>query len=519
MRSRPRVISSPRAARVLAAFTALALVAVPLYGCGAGNTERQGSNTGFDNIKKSAGSYLNASGKELARGKTEGASVYSVNVSLDTAGNQINGNEKVLYTNRTPGVLSDVVFRVYAQDAGTGAARRPTIVTETRVNGQAATASLASSVLDVNVKDGIKPGGQAEVSFAFSEPVPPAGQDDTEGLFAYGEGTFDLGYFLPTVVTCTNGTWDRRPLADWGDANNFDCSYYSVSLTAPSGYVVAATGVEQALKGTTHVFVAGPVRDFEVQASNQYKSAERQVGSTTVTSYYYGKDSKAGALALDTGCQALALYSQHFGAYPYTRFNICEAPIEPDGAEYTGQIQMASYTYDDSYDTDDLKGTVAHEVSHQWWALGVGSDAIGNPWLDESLASYSESLYWRWVEGATSAKEALDEIADNYTSARDDDVPDAPVEQAVSSFVSEDQYTALVYGKGVFFFDELFKLLGSSAFDKALSDYYAKNVFLNATSETLLSALRASSNGSSRVDELYQRWIKQVNGDEDMAAP
>jgi aminopeptidase N len=35
---------------------------------------------------------------------------------------------------------------------------------------------------------------------------------------------------------------------------------------------------------------------------------------------------------------------------------------------------------------------VAHEVAHQWWYGSVGNDEYGAPWLDESFATWSQTL-------------------------------------------------------------------------------------------------------------------------------
>lgn len=504
--------------RILSVLAVAALVCVPVLGCGASQSGGSSSTATFDAIKRSAESYLTPAGKELAQGKTDGASIYSVDASLDTEGKTIGGKEQVLFTNRTTGDLSEVVFRVYASEAGTGESRKPTVIGGATANGKKTQAALDGSYMSVSVPGGIKPHGQAVVSFSFSEPVPKAGQEQADALYAYDGGTYNLGYFLPTVVTNTGGAWDERPIPWEGDANYYDASYYSVSLKVPGGYVVAAPGVESS-SGDTHTFVAGPLRDFEAQISNKYRSAQRQVGSTTVASYYFGTDSGAGAEALDAGSKSLRVFSENFGPYPYTRLNVCEAPMEAYGMEYSGQVQIASFLYEDQADAADLEVTVAHEVGHQWWALGVGSDTIGMPWLDESLTGYCEVLYSRWLEEEASAQESLAELADNYNSARAEGVPDGPVDQAVSAFASGDQYTALVYGKGAFFFDALWKALGPAAFEKSLSDYYRKNVFLNATTEDLLAPFRANSGGSGTVDQLYQRWITQAHGDEDMPRP
>jgi len=73
-------------------------------------------------------------------------------------------------------------------------------------------------------------------------------------------------------------------------------------------------------------------------------------------------------------------------------------------------------------------------------------------------------------------------------------------------------------GKGALFFDELYKALGPAGFDKSLTEYYRKNVFRNATAEDLLATFRDNSSDPGRVDQLYQRWIKELHGDQDIPA-
>jgi hypothetical protein len=386
------------------------------------------------------------------------------------------------------------------------------------VNGKAATATLEGSVMKVGVPAGIKPSEKARVSFSFKEPVPSAGKDDTGGIYAHQEGTFDLGNFLPTVVRYIDGAWDTRKTSMYGDVDYFDSSYYYVTFKAPGDYTVAATGMEVGGEGPEHTFTAGPVRDFEIQASNRYRSSERTAGSTTVTSYYFDSDAKAGARALDYGCQALEQFSSHFGPYPYKRLNICEAPLEDYGMEFTGQVLISADSYGEAGPDGDLDITIAHEVGHQWFALGVGSDAIGNPWLDESLTSYLEVEYALWQYGRQSADAAVQEFVDSYLTSSQDDVLDEVVEQPVDSFASADAYTMAVYLKGALFFEELEKLMGEKAFEKSLAEYYRAKVFENAKTGDLLGAFRANSADPASVDALYTRWIREVHGDEDVPA-
>ncbi|MBU1669541.1 MAG: M1 family metallopeptidase [Actinobacteria bacterium] len=498
-------------------FSAASGVCLLAAGCGQPQASLPTTASQMKAARAEAEEYLTTDGERLARGKTYGATIYSVYAELDAKAKSVQAEERVLYTNRTKAVLSEVVFRVYANDPGTGLSGRGVEFDEVKADGRPAEHTLEGSFLEVGIPGGLPPGEEAFVAFSFNEKVPPVDESGNGGIYGYGEGVFDLGNFLPTVVTCPDGTWDRRETPTDGDVAFYDCSYYFVSFDAPDGFTVAATGVETGRRGDAHVYAAGPSRDFEAQAGSGYLSADREVGSTTVTSYFSGEDRKAGLEALDSGCAALEQFSEHFGPYPYTRLNICEAPLSDSyGMEFTGQVQIASFLYEDLEETTVLDLTVAHEVCHQWWALGVGSDSIGHPWQDESLTSYCEVAYSLWEHGEEKALGVLEDLADGYVAAREDGVPDAAVDQPVAGFRDGDQYGAIVYSKGPFFFDELWNEMGELTFEEALQDYYEKNVFRNATGEELSGALRARSEDPAAFDALYDRWIKETHGDEDI---
>lgn len=500
---------------VLAVLLAVLLVAVSLcVGCGSSPTVPSASE--MAGVKASASRYLTSAGKELATGRADGATLYSVQASLDPSSAVVSGTESVLYTNRSSDALSEVVFRVFAAEADGSSSARPTTITGVKVDGEDSKAALEGTVMTVDLPEEIAPKERATISFSFNEPVPTVENDITAGLFTHDASTYDLGNFLPTVVPYSGGKWDERAPSEYADVNFFESSYYDVSFKAPESYVVSATGVGTKAEGGARRFVAGPVRDFAVQASKIYQSARRKVGSTEVTSYYFEGESRAGRKALDAGCKALEAFTSHIGPYPYARMNICEGLLEDYGMEYSGLVVISSDMYGDPADEDDLEITVAHEVLHEWFALAVGSDAIGNSWLDESLVSFGEVLYSQWVHGPEAAHEALMVLADLYTSTRDDEVDDAPVEQAASAFADPNQYTAMVYGKGAVFFNALYEMMGEAAFVKSLSDYYRGKAFGLATTEDLLAAFRANSPDPSAVDRLYQRWIKETHGDEDV---
>jgi aminopeptidase N len=80
--------------------------------------------------------------------------------------------------------------------------------------------------------------------------------------------------------------------------------------------------------------------------------------------------------------QSVATFSASFGTYPYPELDVVLGAF-PDfgGMEYPTIIF-----------SEVDKWTVAHEVAHQWWYGLVGNDQYAEPWLDESLATWSEEL-------------------------------------------------------------------------------------------------------------------------------
>jgi len=508
--------------RVWSLFLAATIIAVmlatvlPLSGCGT-KTAFPVTAAELDTARLKVNGYLTEKGRGLAAGRTRGATVYSMQLRLDTAGKTLSGNERVLYTNRSSDPLTEVVFRVYANDVAARGGGSPVTVNDLEADGRPARHSLNGSILHVALPSPLAPGKKTYLSFDFLEQVPST--DMSDGIFAYEGGTFDLGNFAPTVVMYSNGAWDNRSAPSYGDVMFYDCSYYFVSLEAPEDFVLATTGTQTGSDGDRRIYSAGPVRDFEIQASDAYKSLSRKVGQTTITSYYMGNEPVTGKAALDYGCTAFQLYSRHFGPYPYTRLNVCEAPLDDEGMEYTGQVQIASSLYGDPKDVSDLEYTVAHEFCHQWWALGVGSDSIDRAWQDESLTSYCESLYTLWRYGEAAAKTYIQDYdVDGYLSSREEGVPDGVVDQPMAAFLDGDQYTMLVYLKGALFFDSLRNMKGGQSFDRSLAQYYRKNLFLNASPQDLISSFGANSSDPASVNALYERWMHGVYGDADIKA-
>ena len=362
-----------------------------------------------------------------------------------------------------------------------------------------------------------------------------------------------------------NGQWQDKAPDSVGDAAYAEASDFEVTLKTPRAQkvVVASSGEAATVKqsATTkqsatrvndaHIFRAFNARDFAVAMSDKYaiKSKKFGVGGKTVDVIAFTTPANAAKTdqAIEVAGRALQIFSKRFGAYPSSQFVVAEVPLRggAGGIEYSNMTGIASMLYGDmGKQLDDLVAslggsaamlgglieeqkavlasmfemTIAHEVAHQWWAIGVGSDSQNAPWVDESLTNYSAILYYEDRYGATKAQQMRDaHLKSAYSTARMLGVPDAPVRGATSSFGGNFQYSAIVYGKGALFYSSLRNLVGDEIFFASLRQYYAKFNGKLAGESSLKNIVLANAPAKkTAIAALYKRWLEEANGDADL---
>jgi aminopeptidase N len=164
--------------------------------------------------------------------------------------------------------------------------------------------------------------------------------------------------------------------------------------------------------------------------------------------------------------------------------------------------------------------TIAHGVAKQWWGESVGSDSERAPYLDEALANFSAAYYHEAVYGKKLGDLIIDQqLRGAYQAYRMLGGVDLEAEKPVKDFRNALQYTAIVQAKGGLLFVALRKELGDERFFDALRQYYSKNSFRVATPETLRNSFIAESENPRAAQAIFQRWLKEKRGDEDIGAP
>jgi len=435
-----------------------------------------------------------------------GATHYFIQVTLAAdAPTALTGLQRVRYTNAETVPLDALVFRLYPNLPGYAGKMT---VDQVVLNGGPVRTSLEAedSALRVPLDPPLAPGDVADLTLRFQASLPT----DTSagyGLYAYADDVYALAGFYPTIPVYDDEGWNVEVAPPYGDATFTDVAFYQVQLTVPADLIVVTSGSTLEKRqnddgSRTWVAVGGPMRDFYVAMSADYEVVSQEVDGTQVNSYYRSGQEAGGKRALRYASDALSLFGEKFGPYPYVELDVVATPTNAGGIEYPGAIVVAQGLYDE--DGGFFEVATAHEVAHQWWYGMVGNDQLDEPWLDESLASYSEYLYYEWTAGADRANFIKERVFEAPYRAAQQEHWDRAVAGPVASF-SEAEYAGIVYGKGPLFFDAVRARLGDQNFLEALRAYLEANRYGIAYPDELIAAFEETS--GQQIDDLYQSWI------------
>ncbi|MFQ6057879.1 MAG: M1 family metallopeptidase [Anaerolineae bacterium] len=440
---------------------------------------------------------------------------YDIQVTVDVDTLTYVGQERLLYTNNEDIALGEIYLRLFpnARQIYGGGKLKATrvVVAGDEVEPQV---ELEGTALKVPLAQPLPPGAQVELVLDFKGAVPrdfgPGTEKLSYGIFNYADGVLALADWYPILAVYDDEGWNVDPVYGEGDAVYSDAAFYQVAITAPWDAVVVASGSEAGRRAggegaITHLYRSGPMRNFFVALSYDFRVVHQRVGDTRVNSYYLPGHKRGGRQALNFATDALEVYNEDFGLYPYAELDIIEVPLNrAAGVEYPGLILIARSFYLQPGEDIFFEFTVAHEVAHQWWYGVVGNDVIDEPWLDEALTNYSAALYSEALHGQRSFQRTLDFWQKSYKGAverGEDDV----VAQSLSHFAGTSRYGVIVYIKGALFFHALREEIGDEAYFETMRRYYQTYKYGIAEPEGLLSIAEEVSGRD--LDELYRHWI------------
>ncbi|HEV2072728.1 MAG TPA: M1 family metallopeptidase [Thermomicrobiales bacterium] len=464
--------------------------------------------------------------EEIAAALPPGMTVYDIALTFpeDTSDRTLEGSQEIVYTNTTGEVLNALPFRLYANSADPE--NNAVTIDEVSVGGAEVSVELSvdNSVAMVALPAPLAPGEEARIDMGFTTHVP---QDEKlhYGIFNHASdtGTWSLAHWYPVVAGRDRETgWMLEPTSEYGDPIFTETGLYTVTVTAPENLTFITSGVEigsEAAGGiATTTFNASPSRDFVMFADADMKSVAREVSGTTVTSWYEPGHGEAGKAALTWSAQALRLFNNLLGEYPYRQLQLSEIEIyNAAGVEFPQLIALSRGYYQTEPRLESpgyFEFTVAHEVVHEWFYNLVGNNQYAHAFIDEGLTNYlSARVYFEEFYGEQEADQVVRDFLvrpfRNAVVSGVDPVVDFPTDE----FPSQQDYVVAAYSKGALGFSAIHEAIGDDAFFDALQVYVQDFRFRVATPEDLLAVFKAVSN--IPIEPIWNYWFKERNGDLD----
>ncbi|PKN92265.1 MAG: hypothetical protein CVU44_14080 [Chloroflexi bacterium HGW-Chloroflexi-6] len=423
---------------------------------------------------------------------------YLIDVSLDYDAKTVAVAQQIRYTNQTGTPLNDLMLAV-VPNLWTGAFRLEKLTIfellepEYKLDGQR---------LTIQLPDPLPPEAEITLQIGYTLDLPEHNPNPDPNLvrpdiFGYTTNQLNLVDWYPFIVPYEEG-WLLSDPWFYGEHLAYDLADFDVKLTFANperAPVVAASGQ---FDGNQYSLKAG--RTFAMSMSREYMLASANVERTQANSYYFPYYEAGGKAALDATVRAVQTFTRLLGPYRHQSLAVVQGDFN-DGMEYDGLYFLPNSFYNlyDNTERNYLVMVAAHETSHMWWFGAVGNDQANEAWLDESLATYSERLFYE----------------DNYPNDVDwwwsyrvtFYAPEGKIDNPVPSYGGFTPYTNATYRRGALFLEDLRARTGDEAFFAFLKDYYTQMAGQRATRADFFRVL--SQHSTADISDLLIEYFEK----------
>jgi hypothetical protein len=485
---------------------------------------------------------------------------YDLKASIDTGAKRLSGSMVMRYTNNSPDTLRYIwihteqnAFKsgslnsyIFPPDSRFGALNFEGGNVFTRfeqVSGpatkpvrKAITPRDEGTVARVDLAAPLAPGTTATFDVAWNFLIPEHGAD----RMGRDGALYEIAQWFPRVAVYDDVRgWNTEPYLGQGEFY-LDYGDYSLEVTVPAGYVVAATGalenaaqvlapaqmarLAQAAKGPTVVniitqadlttgnwrpktgaaqstwrFRSRNVRDVVFAASPEYLWDASSWKGIMAYAYYRPSAIETWKDAADMSRQSIQEYSERWFPYPWPHISAVEGPIS--GMEYP-MIAMENKS-EDKY---DLFNVVTHEIGHMWFPMIVGSNERMYMWQDEGfntfLNYFAEARRYpekgNYAERVRSDRESAVEFFMNR--GLDEPIKINP-DRINPQVLGENAYVKPAVGLALLR-DEI---LGPAVFDDAFREYMRRWAFKHPTPDDFFRTMEDAS--GRRLDYFWRQWF------------
>jgi hypothetical protein len=425
---------------------------------------------------------------------------YFIDATINYYNRFISASSRVIYTNKTQVPLNEIVFIIYPtifQDA---------IFIRSIKLGDGTPVSIfnwESHRMLIPLDEPLLPGEQIEIVHDFELYMP-----NREGTFGQTGRQLNLAYWFPIIPPYDEEQgWLVYEISIVnsmivGEHLVFESADFDVTLQFSDrreNFTIAAGAPADENDGVIR-YQLELARTFTISISDIYTVTQRQVDGITILSYAFPEDISSGEAAADIAVEAVRLYSELFGPSERDLISVVEADFL-HGMEFDGLILLSRgfYMFYDGTPKTNLTIITPHEISHQWFFSLVGNNQAMEPWLDETLATYTEVLFYE--------RYYPDLVEWWWENRVDGHGPSGFVDNTIFLEAGYDAYRNSVYLNGARFMQELRDAVGEDAFFSFLYDYVQSHRYQIATGEDFWRTLRAHTD--TDLTDIVGRYFSQ----------
>ncbi len=367
----------------------------------------------------------------------------------------------------------------------------------------------------------LPPGGKTIITTPFHVKLP----------FNFSRGghvgeDYQITQWYPKPAVYDQHGWHPMPYLDQGEFYS-EFGSYSVEVTVPALYQVAATGILQDadklndLKNNGKVTATGSsaiwhytqdsIHDFAWFASKDFLTSHDTVVLSSkktidVFSYYHEKDKVKWGKTISYVKQGIRNYSDWIGDYPYEVATI----VQGSENENSGGMEYPTITLITTEDTGhELDATIVHEIGHNWFYGALASNERDHPWMDEGMNTFYQKRYelnkyntYNYLPSRSKglARKAPEDEEELFLKLITRLNQDQPIETPSAKFTKVN-YGVIAYLKASRWMRLLERSLGTSTFDRCMQQYYREWRFKHPYPADFKATVERAS--GKRLDSLF----------------
>jgi len=201
----------------------------------------------------------------------------------------------------------------------------------------------------------------------------------------------------------------------------------------------------------------------------------------------------------------LTFFEKEIGvSYPWAKYDqVCVNDFVEGGMENTSCTTLTDNTLftDATENIRNSEGLVAHEMAHQWFGDLVTCKDWSQIWLNESFATYYETLYNEHKNGRDNMLYELYGRARQITGITND--INAIVRRNYDN--SHEMFSYLAYPKGGWVLHMLRAQLGPDLYRRCIKTYLERHEYGNVVTDDLRSVIEELSGRS--FDQFFDQWL------------